>query len=398
MSRAQTPSTDATAQLYARSQDAVVSLKVELQKARTEVARLTHDALILRDQNRRLLDDQEQLSLARRDAEGKLRFRMRQVLELEQERTSFAMKEGEMSSQIGDLEEKWTSMCKELNDTKTEMKVLAARNQILEETVADTAHQNSVPFDAYRRLETESESLKKTIKDLQNINISQAKKLDAEVRHNNKFHRDQDPHHSTNHQPLYSDGDYKPPTQHTPLAPSSDEIKPASGHGGPHAEHKPHTAATHIHAHTSHAGSSSAEKKEESVPAPPAPTPAPVSTGASALPSAPPSAGASRSATPRDAKPKPPAPPAVKTTVKPVARAGTKPKASTTKAAPGKAGTKKSKGKVPSLKINVEKEELSSPPHSPTSMTDSSSFAEATQKPAITKPKIAKKKIVPKRK
>jgi chromosome segregation ATPase len=129
MSRAQTPSTDATAQLYARSQDAVVSLKVELQKARTEVARLTHDALILRDQNRRLLDDQEQLSLARRDAEGKLRFRMRQVLELEHERTSFAMKEGEMLSQIGDLEEKWTSMCKELNDTKTEMKVLAARRR-----------------------------------------------------------------------------------------------------------------------------------------------------------------------------------------------------------------------------------------------------------------------------
>ena len=63
MSFTQTPSTDATAKLYAKSQDAVVSLKVEL-KARTEVARLTHDALILRDQNRRLLDDQEQISLA----------------------------------------------------------------------------------------------------------------------------------------------------------------------------------------------------------------------------------------------------------------------------------------------------------------------------------------------
>ena len=116
---------------------------------------------------------------------------MRQVLELEQERTSFAMKESEMSLKISELEEKWTSMCKELNDTKTEMKVLAARNQILEEKAAEYSQHNSVPFEAYRRLEVESESLKKTIRDLQVINSSQAKKLEAESKHINKFHNDQ---------------------------------------------------------------------------------------------------------------------------------------------------------------------------------------------------------------
>jgi hypothetical protein len=57
-----------------------------------------------------------------------------------------------------------------------------------------------------------------------------------------------------------------------------------------------------------------------------------------------------------------------------------------------KGGAKKSKGKAPQLKISVEKEELSSPPLSPASMTDSSSQA-PTQKPTF-KPKVARKKSV----
>ena len=44
MNRLQHNAVDATAQLYMKSQEAIVALKVELQKSRTEVTRVTNDA------------------------------------------------------------------------------------------------------------------------------------------------------------------------------------------------------------------------------------------------------------------------------------------------------------------------------------------------------------------
>ena len=176
MSRVQHGAVDATAQLYMKSQEALVALKVELQKSRTEAARVTNDALTLRDQNRRLLDDQEQLTLARRDVEGKLRFRMRQVMELEQERTTFKSAQDEMTNKVDELQNRLSELTKELNENKTEMKVMEVRNQYLEEKVEESS-KNGISFDSYRRLEVELESVKATVKDMNELNRMQEKDL-----------------------------------------------------------------------------------------------------------------------------------------------------------------------------------------------------------------------------
>lgn len=169
---------DQIAGLYMKSQEALVALKVELQKSRTELARVTNDALTLRDQNRRLLDDQEQLTLARRDTEGKLRFRMRQVMELEQERTSYSSTQEELTSRVNDMQNRMSEMSKELNETKTEMKVMEVRNQFLEEKVHEAAS-SGVSIEAYRTLEAEMGSLRSTVKDMTELNRMQEKDLHA---------------------------------------------------------------------------------------------------------------------------------------------------------------------------------------------------------------------------
>ena len=171
-------SNDQIAGMYMKSQEALVALKVELQKSRADCARVSNDALTLRDQNRRLLDDQEQLTLARRDTEGKLRFRMRQVMELEQERTTYNSTQEEMTLKLSDMQNRMSEMSKELNDTKTEMKVMEVRNQYLEEKVQEAAS-SGVSIEAYRRIEAELGSLRSTIKDMTELNRLQEKDLNA---------------------------------------------------------------------------------------------------------------------------------------------------------------------------------------------------------------------------
>ena len=381
--------------LYMKSQEAVVALKVELQKARTECARLTHDALILRDQNRRLLDDQEQLTLARRDAEGKLRFRTRQVMELEQDRTGMIMKESDLKSRIEQLEVKWTSMCKELNDAKTEMKVLTAKNEVLEESAAEAAHQNSVPFDAYRRMEVETESLKATIKDLTEINRIQGLKLQSELKHIQKFHREANNTHPAAGPAENSSSDYKHRDRSNaapPAAPSSGEkSKPhaerSQGTGtGTAAEHKPHVNV--------HSQGAPARAYTASSPPAPAPAPAPASpvvhipTVSEDKPTPPPAPAPAPAPAPKAA----PVKAASATSKAPTVVKGPAGATKTTKTKATKAKTKsKSSGLAPlNLRISVEKEELSSAPVSPMSQSgeSGSSFAPvAGSKPSAARPK-----------
>ena len=61
------------------SQEALARLQVEHQLLLTQCGELQHENAALRDQNKRLLRDTEELSAARANAEGKLGFRFKQV-------------------------------------------------------------------------------------------------------------------------------------------------------------------------------------------------------------------------------------------------------------------------------------------------------------------------------
>jgi hypothetical protein len=65
------------------SQGALTRLQVEHQMLLAQCQHLKYENLYLCDQNKKLLQDQEHLSAAHTNAEGKLSFRFRQVMDLE---------------------------------------------------------------------------------------------------------------------------------------------------------------------------------------------------------------------------------------------------------------------------------------------------------------------------
>ena len=146
--------------LLKNAQESAARLKVELDSARVEKEVCAQECLQLKHQNKRLLDDQEQLTLSRRDLEGKLQFRMNQVLGLEQERSKGSLKETELTERLSVLERQNNALRSDLVASNTELRVAMARNASLELRLQDQAKAaavDTVPIAVYRNAQDELE-------------------------------------------------------------------------------------------------------------------------------------------------------------------------------------------------------------------------------------------------
>ncbi len=142
------------------SQEVTARLQVEQQLTLAECQRLQLENAALRDQNKRLLDDKEHISLARRDAEGKLSFRLNQVLELEEKALAFDRITNESKERISTLEFQLKEAQQLLSKSETDMRVSHVRNAFLEKSVAEyKIHATGVPMELYSTLKDESKTV-----------------------------------------------------------------------------------------------------------------------------------------------------------------------------------------------------------------------------------------------
>jgi hypothetical protein len=164
--------------LFKRNQEDLIRMKLELQKSQSELDRLTKDTKTLRDQNKRLLEDQETLAFARRDANGKLEFRTKQVMDLELERTTWSSKEEDFNSTIHDLERKLSISQRELNGTKSDLNLQIMKNEELEKRIEDL-NRNNIPVELFKKLQGEIAAQRTTINDLQKASTSNKRPINA---------------------------------------------------------------------------------------------------------------------------------------------------------------------------------------------------------------------------
>lgn len=149
--------------LLRNSQETAARLKIELDNARVEKEVCHQELSQIKLQNKRLLDDQEQLTYAKRDLEGKMQFRMNQVLELEQERSKNSLKETELTERLSILERQNNALRSDLVASNTELRVAMARNTSLEQRLKDQRTEgeaNTIPMQIYLQLQEELERQK----------------------------------------------------------------------------------------------------------------------------------------------------------------------------------------------------------------------------------------------
>ena len=149
--------------LLRSSQETAARLKVELDNARVEKEVCAQECQQLKQQNKRLMDDQEQLSYAKRDLEGKLQFRMNQVLSLEQDRSKTSLKETELTERLSVLEKQNSALRSDLVASNTELRVAMARVSSLEVRLKEAKTEgeaNSVPMQVHQNLQDELERVR----------------------------------------------------------------------------------------------------------------------------------------------------------------------------------------------------------------------------------------------
>ena len=91
----------------------------------------------LRAHVNRLYDELQQFNLAHRDLEGKLNFRMQQVLSAEQAKTAAIIREEVKTTKIAALESQISRLQMELVDSITDNKVAVARYMVLESRLSE---------------------------------------------------------------------------------------------------------------------------------------------------------------------------------------------------------------------------------------------------------------------
>jgi len=149
--------------LLRSSQETAARLKVELDNARVEKEVCAQECKQLKQQNKRLMDDQEQLSYAKRDLEGKLQFRMNQILSLEQDRSKTSLKETELTERLSVLEKQNSALRSDLVASNTELRVAMARVTSLEMRLKEAKTEgeaNSVPVQVHQNLQDELERVR----------------------------------------------------------------------------------------------------------------------------------------------------------------------------------------------------------------------------------------------
>ena len=145
-----------------------------------EVRRLQNDVLSLRDQTKRLIDDLEQMNAARRDAEGKLQFRMRQVIELEQKQLANFENEAKWNKKERELQHEMKKMHSQVAEARVEAKVAVTKSTVLENSLHEYHKKEMVPLELYLKLQKDFEhqrvafkKSKATVDELKSASLNQ---------------------------------------------------------------------------------------------------------------------------------------------------------------------------------------------------------------------------------
>ena len=152
------------------SQEALARLQVEHQLLLAQCQDLKSENLLLRDQNKRLLQDQEHLSAARTNAEGKLSFRFRQVMELEDNAIKAEQRMVNLQDTIKGQNERAAKLTAELQKSDTDLRVANVRNAYLEARLLEQKKINGVPLEVFQKIEKEhSEKVESLEKQLSSV-------------------------------------------------------------------------------------------------------------------------------------------------------------------------------------------------------------------------------------
>ena len=141
-----------------QSQESSTRQQLDCNYAQDEVRRLKNDVLSLRDQNKRLIENLEQMNTARRDAEGKLQFRMRQVMELEQKQLVNTDNDSKLTLKVADLQQEMRKMQSIVAEAQVETKVANTKSTILEKSLQELQKKEVVPLHLYVELQKDVEN------------------------------------------------------------------------------------------------------------------------------------------------------------------------------------------------------------------------------------------------